>query len=45
MDSIVAWRRLKGQKNPPGVLTVRDRIDVGGSWASSGDLQGAEGEG
>jgi hypothetical protein len=30
MDSIVAWRRLKGRKNPPGVLTVRDRIDVGG---------------
>ncbi len=30
MDSIVAWRRLKGRENPPDVLTVKDRIDVEG---------------
>ena len=27
---IIAWRRLKGRVNPPGVLSVKDRIDVEG---------------
>ena len=27
---LVAWRRVKGRVNPPGVLTVKDRIDVEG---------------
>jgi len=30
IDSVIAWRRLKGRVNPPDVLTVRDRIDVEG---------------
>jgi len=30
IDSIIAWRRLKGRQNPPDVLTVKDRIDVEG---------------
>ena len=31
ISNIIAWRRLKGRVNPPGVLTVKDRIDVGGA--------------
>lgn len=27
---LIPWRRLKGRVNPPGVLTVKDRIDVEG---------------
>ena len=27
---VIPWRRLKGRDNPPGVLTVKDRIDVEG---------------
>ena len=30
VDSLIAWRRLKGRENPPDVLTVKDRIDVEG---------------
>ena len=30
MTPFIAWRRMKGRENPPGVLTVRDRIDVEG---------------
>ena len=30
VSHIIAWRRLKGRKNPPDVLTVKDRIDVEG---------------
>jgi hypothetical protein len=30
ISNIVAWRRLKRRKNPKGVLTVKDRIDVEG---------------
>ena len=30
MGYIIAWRRMRGRKNPPGVLTVKDRIDVEG---------------
>ena len=30
MDHVIAWRRVKGRVNPPGVLTVKDRIDVEG---------------
>jgi len=30
IDSVIAWRRVKGRENPPDVLTVRDRIDVEG---------------
>jgi hypothetical protein len=30
IDSIVAWRRLKGRENPPDVLSVKDHIDVEG---------------
>src|SRR4030067_717556 len=30
IGNIIAWRRLKGRENPPDVLTVTDRIDVGG---------------
>ena len=28
VDHVIAWRRMKGRMNPPGVLTVKDRIDV-----------------
>lgn len=28
--SLIAWRRIRGRENPPGVLTVKDRIDVEG---------------
>jgi hypothetical protein len=28
ISNIIAWRRLRGRVNPPGVLTVKDRIDV-----------------
>jgi hypothetical protein len=28
--SLIAWRRMRGRENPPGVLTVKDRIDVEG---------------
>ena len=31
ISHIIAWRRMKGRVNPPGVLTVRNRIDVEGS--------------
>jgi len=27
---VIAWRRMKGQVNPPEVLSVKDRIDVEG---------------
>jgi len=27
---IIPWRRMKGRDNPPGVLMVKDRIDVEG---------------
>jgi hypothetical protein len=30
IGNIIAWRRLEGRENPPGVLTVKDRIDVEG---------------
>jgi hypothetical protein len=30
IGNIIAWRRLDGRVNPPGVLTVKDRIDVEG---------------
>lgn len=30
MAPLVAWRRMKGRVNTPGVLTVKDRIDVEG---------------
>ena len=30
ISNIIAWRRLGGRVNPPGVLTVKDRIDVEG---------------
>jgi hypothetical protein len=30
MGSIIAWRRLKGRRNPSDVLTVKNRIDVDG---------------
>jgi len=30
VDHVIAWRRMKGRVNPPGVLTVKDRIDVEG---------------
>jgi len=30
ISNIIAWRRLEGRVNPPGVLTVKDRIDVEG---------------
>jgi hypothetical protein len=30
IDNVIAWRRLRGRKNPPDVLTVKDRIDVEG---------------
>ena len=30
ISNIIAWRRLEGRDNPPGVLTVKDRIDVEG---------------
>jgi hypothetical protein len=30
MGNIIAWKRLKGRKNPQDVLTVKDRIDVEG---------------
>jgi hypothetical protein len=30
IGDIIAWRRLKGRKNPLGVLSVKDRIDVEG---------------
>jgi len=30
IDHIIAWRRVKGRENPPGVLTVKDRIHVEG---------------
>ena len=30
ISNIIAWRRLRGRVNPPGVLTVKDRIDVEG---------------
>lgn len=28
IDNVIAWRRLRGRKNPSDVLTVKDRIDV-----------------
>ena len=28
--NIIAWKHYKGHENPPGVLTVKDRIDVEG---------------
>ena len=28
MASLVAWRRMKRRVNPPGVLTVKDRINA-----------------
>ena len=31
ISNIIAWRRLKGRVNPPGVLTVKDWIDVEGT--------------
>jgi transposase len=30
IGNVIAWRRLEGRENPPGVLTVKDRIDVEG---------------
>jgi len=30
VESLIAWRRMRGRENPPDVLTVRDRIDVEG---------------
>jgi len=30
ISHIIAWRKLKGRVNPPGVLSVKDRIDVEG---------------
>ena len=30
ISHLIPWRRLKGRVNPPGVLTVKDRIDVEG---------------
>jgi len=30
IGNVIAWRRLKGRKNPSDVLTVKDRIDVEG---------------
>jgi hypothetical protein len=30
IGNVIAWRRLKGRKNPLDVLTVKDRIDVEG---------------
>ena len=30
ISHLISWRRLKGRVNPPGVLTVKDRIDVEG---------------
>ncbi|MCJ7767376.1 transposase [Candidatus Bathyarchaeota archaeon] len=30
IGNVIAWRRLKGRKNPTNVLTVKDRIDVEG---------------
>jgi hypothetical protein len=30
ISSIIAWRRLKGRRNPEDVLSVKDRIDVAG---------------
>jgi len=30
MAPLIAWRRMKRRVNPPDVLTVKDRIDVGG---------------
>ena len=30
IDNIIPWRRLKGRVNPQNVLSVKDRIDVGG---------------
>jgi len=30
MGNIIPWRRLDGRENPPGVLSVKDRIDVEG---------------
>jgi hypothetical protein len=30
IGNIIPWRRLKSRQNPPGVLSVKDRIDVEG---------------
>ena len=30
IGNVIAWRRLKGRKNPPDVLSVKGRIDVEG---------------
>ena len=30
IGNVIAWRRLKGRKNPSDVLTVKGRIDVEG---------------
>jgi hypothetical protein len=30
VSHIIAWRKLKGRRNPPEVLSVKDRIDVEG---------------
>jgi hypothetical protein len=30
IDGVIAWRRLKGRRNPSDVLTVKNRIDVDG---------------
>jgi hypothetical protein len=30
VSHIIAWRKLKGRRNPPDVLSVKDRIDVEG---------------
>ena len=30
MGNLIAWRRMRGRENPPGALTVKDRIDVEG---------------
>ena len=30
ISNVIAWRRLRRRKNPVGVLTVKDRIDVEG---------------
>ena len=30
ISNVIAWRRLKGRRNPEGVLTLKNRIDVEG---------------
>ena len=30
VSHIIAWRKLNGRRNPPDVLSVKDRIDVEG---------------